>query len=394
MDARARRAASCTVPRRLLILTMACSSPRAGRALRLRRTSLRSRSHHRAHGPGRRPISRRSGCSREEGRSPPSRANPCWTCTRRRGRSAPTCASMPRTRGDSRSSSSCSVTRPTRKATSGCGSSSRSGRTGRRAGWRRPTCGSRRPPNASSSTSPSGGSCGSAKARPVARLAVAVGSAATPTPPGRYFVWAKVETDRPSGPYGSFILGLSGFSECDRAMDGVAGPTSARDPRHRRPGRRGSGREQGCIRVLNSLLSLRSSATRPVPYGRTSRVRTGPARSTRRAYGYRSHHDALPACGADNPEGARFCNACGERLEPAAASGQRGSVGRAPRGHDAVLRRARIDRDGREARPRGLDRRDERGVRAPDRAGRSARGHRRTADGRRDPRVLRRPDRA
>ena len=51
------------------------------------------------------------------------------------------------------------------------------------------------------------------KARPVARLPVAVGSAATPTPPGRYFVWARVATGRPSGPYGSYILGLSGFSE-------------------------------------------------------------------------------------------------------------------------------------------------------------------------------------
>ena len=29
---------------------------------------------------------------------------------------------------------------------------------------------------------------------------------------------------------------------------------------------------------------------------------------------YRSPHDALRCCGADNPDGARFCNACGERL--------------------------------------------------------------------------------
>jgi L,D-transpeptidase catalytic domain len=98
---------------------------------------------------------------------------------------------------------------------------------------------------------------------PVARIQVAVGSAATPTPPGRYFVWAKVRTDRPSGPYGSFILGLSGFSESivpweewpgepRLAIHGTDDPTDA-----------GHAVSKGCVRVLNSLLR----SLRGVPMG-------------------------------------------------------------------------------------------------------------------------------
>jgi class 3 adenylate cyclase/tetratricopeptide (TPR) repeat protein len=34
-----------------------------------------------------------------------------------------------------------------------------------------------------------------------------------------------------------------------------------------------------------------------------------------------------PSCGAENPEGARFCNACGERLEPISATGQEAPSG-------------------------------------------------------------------
>ena len=81
--------------------------------------------------------------------------------------------------------------------------------------------------------------------RPVARVRVAVGTAATPTPPGRYFVWAKVDTDRPSGPYGNFILGLSGFSDAIEPWSEWPGQPRLANPRDRRPERHGSGREQG-----------------------------------------------------------------------------------------------------------------------------------------------------
>ena len=99
--------------------------------------------------------------------------------------------------------------------------------------------------------------------KPVARLEVAIGSAVTPTPAGRFFVWAKVHTDRPSGPYGSFILGLSGFSESIEpwtewpgqprlAIHGTDDPTHA-----------GQAVSKGCVRVLNSLLR----SLRGVPMG-------------------------------------------------------------------------------------------------------------------------------
>ena len=98
---------------------------------------------------------------------------------------------------------------------------------------------------------------------PVARLDVAVGSAATPTPPGRYFVWAKVETDRPSGPYGSFILGLSGFSESIEPWEDWPGMPRLAIHGTDDPGDAGRAVSKGCVRVLNSLLG----GLRGVPMG-------------------------------------------------------------------------------------------------------------------------------
>ena len=90
--------------------------------------------------------------------------------------------------------------------------------------------------------------------RAVARVPVAIGSVGTPTPPGRYFVWAKVDTDHPSGPYGGFILGLSGFSDAIEpwaewpgqprlAIHGTDDPSDA-----------GHAVSKGCVRVWNALL--------------------------------------------------------------------------------------------------------------------------------------------
>jgi len=87
----------------------------------------------------------------------------------------------------------------------------------------------------------------------VARLPVAIGKPSTPTPTGRFVVWARVATGAPSGPYGSYILGLSGFSESIHpsnwpgeprlAIHGTDDPTDA-----------GQAISSGCIRVLNGLL--------------------------------------------------------------------------------------------------------------------------------------------
>jgi lipoprotein-anchoring transpeptidase ErfK/SrfK len=90
--------------------------------------------------------------------------------------------------------------------------------------------------------------------RPVARLPVAVGSASTPTPPGRYFVWARVATGRPSGRYGSYILGLSGFSEAIEPWTEWPGQPRLAIHGTDDPGDAGRAVSNGCIRVLNPLL--------------------------------------------------------------------------------------------------------------------------------------------
>lgn len=96
----------------------------------------------------------------------------------------------------------------------------------------------------------------------VTRLRVAIGKSSTPTPPGRYVVWAKVDTGRPSGPYGSYILGLSGFSEAIHPSGWSGLPRLAI---HGTDERSDAGRavSAGCIRVPNELIGL----LRDVPMG-------------------------------------------------------------------------------------------------------------------------------
>jgi lipoprotein-anchoring transpeptidase ErfK/SrfK len=101
----------------------------------------------------------------------------------------------------------------------------------------------------------------------VSRLDVATGAPATPTPPGRYFVWARVSYDSPGGPYGAYALGLSGFSKVltdwpgggRLAIHGTADPTDI-----------GRAVSHGCVRVYNADL-LR--ALREVPIGTPVRFR-------------------------------------------------------------------------------------------------------------------------
>ena len=97
----------------------------------------------------------------------------------------------------------------------------------------------------------------------VTELPVAIGVTSTPTPPGRYFVWAKVDTDRPAGPYGSFILGLSGFS--DAIEPWVEWPGQPRLAIHGTDDASDAGHavSKGCVRVLNALLG----GLRGVPMG-------------------------------------------------------------------------------------------------------------------------------
>jgi lipoprotein-anchoring transpeptidase ErfK/SrfK len=82
----------------------------------------------------------------------------------------------------------------------------------------------------------------------VDRISVAAGAPWTPTPPGRYFVWAHVPTGEPHGPYGIFALGLSGFSDVIR--DWVGGGRLAIHGTDD-PSDRGADVSHGCVRVYN-----------------------------------------------------------------------------------------------------------------------------------------------
>jgi lipoprotein-anchoring transpeptidase ErfK/SrfK len=87
------------------------------------------------------------------------------------------------------------------------------------------------------------------------RIPVGVGTPSTPTATGTFFVWVKVTYRDPSGPYGPFALGLSGFSPVLSEWPGggrmaIHGTSNPAD--------RGREVSHGCIRVYNpQLLSLR-----------------------------------------------------------------------------------------------------------------------------------------
>jgi hypothetical protein len=84
------------------------------------------------------------------------------------------------------------------------------------------------------------------------RFRVGVGTPATPTGTGRFYVWVKVSYADPGGPYGAAALGLSGFSpvlsdwpgEGRMAVHGTADPAD-----------RGRAVSHGCVRVFNEDLA-------------------------------------------------------------------------------------------------------------------------------------------
>ena len=82
----------------------------------------------------------------------------------------------------------------------------------------------------------------------VEAFSIGSGASGTPTPSGRFFVWAHVPTGEPHGPYGVYALGLSGFS--DVITDWIGGGRLAihgtDDPHDR-----GGDVSHGCVRVFN-----------------------------------------------------------------------------------------------------------------------------------------------
>ncbi len=98
------------------------------------------------------------------------------------------------------------------------------------------------------------------------RFSVGIGGPENPTTVGRFFVWAHLKPRDPSGPYGSYLLGLSGFSEVltnwpgggRMAIHGTADPSD--------PGNRVS---YGCARVFNPQMN----ELRGIPMGTTVLIR-------------------------------------------------------------------------------------------------------------------------
>ena len=83
------------------------------------------------------------------------------------------------------------------------------------------------------------------------RFRVGVGKPTTPTTPGHFFVWARLQPSDPNGQYGTYLLGLSAFSEVltdwpgggRMAIHGTVDPTD-----------RGREVSFGCVRVFNEQM--------------------------------------------------------------------------------------------------------------------------------------------
>lgn len=82
--------------------------------------------------------------------------------------------------------------------------------------------------------------------------AIAVGTQDTPTPGGRYYIKELLQPPDPTGPYGTYAYGLSGFSnvlESFAGGEGVIGIHGTNDP-----SLIGQDVSAGCIRVTNKAI--------------------------------------------------------------------------------------------------------------------------------------------
>ena len=99
------------------------------------------------------------------------------------------------------------------------------------------------------------------------RFSVGIGTATTPTAVGTFFVWAQVPQASPTGPYGVFALGLSGFSPVLRDWPGGGRMAIHGTPN---PADRGQMVSHGCVRVYNADMAR----LRHVPLGTPVVIRT------------------------------------------------------------------------------------------------------------------------
>ena len=86
------------------------------------------------------------------------------------------------------------------------------------------------------------------RGKAVLRLPVAVGKAATPTPPGAFFIDRRYKLRDPHGVFGPAILAIAGFSEAPQgwARDNPIAVHGTSDP-----GSIGQAASAGCLRVRN-----------------------------------------------------------------------------------------------------------------------------------------------
>lgn len=86
-------------------------------------------------------------------------------------------------------------------------------------------------------------------------FSVGIGRPQTPTALGTFYVWAQVPQASPTGPYGVFALGISGFSEVLKDWPG-GGRMAIHGTAN--PGDRGQMVSHGCVRVYNDdMVDLR-----------------------------------------------------------------------------------------------------------------------------------------
>jgi lipoprotein-anchoring transpeptidase ErfK/SrfK len=87
----------------------------------------------------------------------------------------------------------------------------------------------------------------------VDRQRISVGQAATPTPRGVYYITALYRLIDPSGPYGPYAFGLSGFSNVLKSFGGGPGQLAIHGTND--PGGIGSNVSHGCIHVVNTEIT-------------------------------------------------------------------------------------------------------------------------------------------
>lgn len=125
----------------------------------------------------------------------------------------------------------------------------------------------------------------------VFRKSVATGTGNTPTPSGLFFIREIIATD-PKGPYGPYVLGLSGYSEVFQTFADGEGAIGIHGTNQ--PGLVGSAASFGCVRVTNDVMQ---SIVRMLPLGTpveiTDSIASLPAQ--RRSYGIPDLvYEALP----------------------------------------------------------------------------------------------------